>query len=56
MEQFWQISLDLLRGFGVTCQIFAATLVFALPLGLVLAFGSMSRFRPLKYVDRKSVV
>ena len=50
MEQFWQISLDLLRGFGVTCQIFAATLVFALPLGLVLAFGSMSRFRPLKYV------
>ena len=50
MEQFWQISLDLLRGFGVTCQIFAATLVFALPLGLVLAFGSMSRFKPLKYV------
>ena len=47
---FWQISLDLLQGFGVTCLIFAATLVFALPLGLVFSFGSMSRFKPLKYV------
>ena len=50
MQEFLEISLDLLRGFGVTCQIFAATLLFALPLGLVLAFGSMSRFKPLKYV------
>ena len=47
---FWQISLELLQGFGVTCLIFAATLLFALPLGLVLSFGSMSRFKPLKYV------
>ncbi len=52
---FWQISLDLLQGFGVTCLIFAATLVFALPLGLVFSFGSMSRFKPLKYVVKVSV-
>ena len=50
MNEFWEISLDLLGGFGVTCLIFAATLLFALPLGLLFAFGSMSRFRPLKYV------
>ena len=31
-----------------TVKIFFLTLVFSLPLGLVVAFGSMSRFRPLK--------
>ncbi|HJB92788.1 MAG TPA: amino acid ABC transporter permease [Candidatus Borkfalkia stercoripullorum] len=47
---FWQVTLNLLEGFGVTCLIFAATLVCALPLGLILAFGSMSKFKPLKAV------
>lgn len=47
---FWQVTLDLLSGFGVTCIIFFATLIFALPLGLVLSFGSMSKFKPIKYL------
>ena len=50
MSFFAEVTLNLLSGFGVTLLIFAATLVFALPLGLVLSFGSMSSFKPLKAV------
>ena len=39
-------------GFLQTLKLFAITLVGALPLGLVIAFGSMSRFRPLSIVTR----
>ena len=49
---FWQVTLNLLDGFGMTCAIFALTLVFALPLGLIISFGSMSKFKPLKAVVR----
>ena len=45
---FWQVTLNLLEGFGMTCSIFALTLVLALPLGLIISFGSMSKFKPLK--------
>ena len=31
---FWQITLELLHGFGLTCLLFVLTLVFAMPLGL----------------------
>ena len=47
---FLEITLDLLQGFGTTCLIFALTLLFALPLGLLIAFGAMSKFKPLKGV------
>ena len=40
---FWQVTLSLLEGFGMTLTIFARTLLFAIPLGLVIAFGSMSK-------------
>ncbi|MBO5649698.1 MAG: amino acid ABC transporter permease [Clostridia bacterium] len=40
---FWQVTFSLLEGFGMTLTIFALTLLFAIPLGLVIAFGSMSR-------------
>lgn len=49
---FIEVSLSLLKGFGTTCAIFALTLIIALPLGLIIAFGAMSRFRPLKAVIR----
>lgn len=45
---FWQITLDLLEGFGNTCLLFFLTLVLALPLGLLVAFGAMSKIKPLK--------
>ena len=45
---FLPVAMELLRGFWETVKIFFLTLAFSLPLGLVVAFGSMSRFRPLK--------
>lgn len=44
--------IDLLLGFGNTFLLFILTLVFALPLGLLMALGSMSKFKPLKYLIR----
>lgn len=46
---FWQVTKDLLEGFGTTLQLFGMTLLFALPLGLIISFGSMSKFRPIKW-------
>lgn len=46
---FWEVTQSLLSGFGTTVEIFLFTLLFALPLGLILAFGAMSKFRPVKY-------
>lgn len=49
-NQFLEVSLKLLEGFWVTLEIFGLTLLFALPLGLIISFGSMSRFQPLKWL------
>ena len=49
---FEYVLRSLSQGFGVTLSIFALTLVFAIPLGLVVAFGSMTSFKPLKYLTR----
>lgn len=49
---FWTVTLELLKGFAETLKIFALTLVFSLPLGLVLSFFSMSKFKPLKYLTK----
>ena len=43
---------SLTGGFLMNLEIFALTLVMALPLGLVITFGSMARFKPLRYVTR----
>lgn len=40
----------LTQSFGLNCELFGFTLLFAIPLGLVVAFGSMSRFRPLQAI------
>ena len=47
---FWSVTQSLLEGFGVTCLLFALTLVFALPLGLVISFCTMSKFKPVQAV------
>lgn len=49
---FWQITLELLGGFAYTLLIFGVTLAAAIPLGLLVAFGSMSRFKPLSLLSR----
>ena len=46
---FWSIIYDLSKGFSLTLELFALTLVFAIPLGLLFAFCSMSKFKPLSY-------
>lgn len=55
MEQFFKITLDLLEGFGETLKIFFVTLLASLPLGLIICFGSMSRFKPLAALTRAFV-
>ena len=49
------VTLSLLRGLMTTLELFFLTLLFALPLGLLISFGSMSRLTPLRGVT-KSVV
>ena len=46
------VTLQLLSGFGETMKIFLLTLLFSIPLGLVICFGSMSRFTPLRKLVR----
>ena len=43
---------SLVGGFWLNLQIFVMTLLMALPLGLVITFGSMTKFRPLRYLTR----
>lgn len=46
---FQTVIIALNEGFLKTFEIFCVTLLGALPLGLIIAFGSMSRWRPLKW-------
>jgi len=46
------VTSSLLSGFWMNLEIFALTLLMALPLGLIITFGSMSRFRPLRCLTR----
>ena len=49
---FLPVTLQLLAGFAESLKIFVLTLVFSLPLGLVICFGSMSKFPPLRALVR----
>lgn len=49
------VTLTLLEGLVVTLELFGLTLLFALPLGLVISFGSMSRCAPLRRVVKTIV-
>ncbi len=52
---FWNVTLALLEGLGTTALLFALTLLFALPLGLLICFCSMSRFTPLRWLSKTLV-
>ena len=52
LEQMPIVIHALNVGFIQTLKLFFFTLIGAIPLGLVIAFGSMSRFRPLSYLTR----
>lgn len=49
------ILMRLSGAFLLNCELFALTLLFALPLGLVVSFGSMSRCKPLAGVVKTFV-
>lgn len=46
------VNADLLVGFLENIKLFGVTLLFAIPLGLVIAFGSMTKFAPVKMLTR----
>lgn len=54
-EQFPIVFDALNEGFMQTLLLFAVTLLGALPLGLVISFGSMSRFKPLSILTKTAV-
>ena len=49
---FVVVTLSLIQGFLDTLKLFVLTLVFALPLGLVMSLGSMSKVTFIKYPIR----
>ena len=49
---FWTVTLSLLEGFLGTLKLFCLTLVFSLPLGLIICLCSMSKVRIIKYPTR----
>ena len=49
------ITSRLLESFAINGEIFLVTLALGLPLGLVIAFGSMSSFKPLSWLTKTFV-
>ena len=54
-QEFQTVVAALNSGFFKTLQIFLITIVGAIPLGLVISFGSMSRLAPLRWFTRTIV-
>ena len=55
MSEFMTVIGALNEGFLETLKLFAVTLLGALPLGLIISFGSMTRFAPLRWLTRTVV-
>lgn len=51
----YDVTMRLLEGFAVSFQLFFGTLIVAIPLGLIISFGSMSNFKPLRWLVRTYV-
>ena len=52
VEVFLTVIGALNEGFLQTLKLFVVTLLGAMPLGLIISFGSMSSFRPLRYLTK----
>ena len=50
MGQFGSISLELLNGLASSFFLFILTLLISIPLGLVMCFCTMSKFKPLSWL------
>ncbi len=52
---FLEVTLQLGEGFLTTLKIFLITLLFSLPLGLIITFGSMSKVKIIKWITKTFV-
>lgn len=52
MSSFIEIFVQLQKGFGYSAAIFFLTILFSVPLGLLICFGRMSKIRPLSWFFR----
>ena len=52
---FITVTQSLLEGFVITCLLFLFTLVLSMPLGLLISFCSMSKFKPLMALSKTFV-
>ena len=52
MNEFLKITLELLNGFSSSLILFTFTLIFSIPFGFIFTFGSMTKFKPVKYLTR----
>lgn len=52
---FIPVTMQLLEGFVETLKVFCMTLVFSIPLGLVICFGSMSKWAPFEFLRGSKV-
>ncbi len=50
LKEFFDMIQQLLGGLGASAVIFVLTLLFSMPLGLLVAFGRMSKWKPLQMV------
>ncbi len=55
MEFIKSVFSSLTAGFSVSLSLFFFTLLFAIPLGLIICFGSMSKIKVIRYVIRTFV-
>lgn len=56
MEQFGAVTLELLNGLASTVFLFLFTLILSLPLGLLMSFATLSKFKPLSWLMQAIVL
>lgn len=52
MSSFFEIFVQLQKGFGYSAAIFFLTILFSVPLGLLICFGRMSKIKPVAWLFR----
>lgn len=52
MEDFLSVIPPLLKGTGLTLELFFLTLITSIPLGMIICLGRMSRFKPLRWLTQ----
>lgn len=48
MSEIIDMTSYILRGLGITCKLYAATFIFSVPIGMMLALASVSKYSSIK--------